>query len=105
MRFSPRHETSGTELPCRTVLPCRTYGLAGRTQRNPSVNRGTSIGLRFDCQCTVQELQPLLHADQAQPSALLCYVEVKACAGVFHRQMNLIRRSPQAHLEVPRPTV
>ncbi|HEY4780841.1 MAG TPA: response regulator, partial [Chthoniobacterales bacterium] len=45
--FAPARDV-GTELPCRTVLPCRTYGLAGRTQRNPSVNRGTSIGLRFD---------------------------------------------------------
>ena len=69
------------------------------------MDRGASLGLRFDGKGSVQKFQPLLHADEAKPPALLCRFAVKACAGIPNRQMNLLRSSPQSQLEVPYPTV
>jgi hypothetical protein len=69
------------------------------------VDRGTTLELRFDCKRSVQEFQPLLHADEAKPSALLCRFRVKAHAGIRNREMNLTRRCPQSHFEVPYSTV
>jgi len=69
------------------------------------VDRGTALGLRFDGKRSVQDFQPLLHADEAKPSAFLSRFIVKARAGIRNREMNLTRRSPQLHFEVPYPTV
>src|SRR5580765_2247965 len=82
-----------------------TYGLASRTERQAGVNRGATLGLRFDKKRSIQQFQPLLHADETQPAALLCCFAVKARSGIPDRELNLIRRPPQSHFEVPCPAV
>ena len=65
------------------------------------MDRGTTLELRFDRQRSLHQLQSLPHADEAKTSALPCRFAVKAHAGIPYCEMNLIRRSPQAHFEVP----
>jgi hypothetical protein len=60
---------------------------------------------RCPCMNSLQEFQPLLHADETKTSALLCRFAIKAHAGIHNREMNLVRRFPQSHFEVPYPTM
>ena len=79
--------------------------MAARTERHSSVDRGTTLGMRFDCKRSVHHFHSLVHADEAKPRARLCRFLVKPCAGILNREMNLIRRSPQSHFKVSYSTV
>ena len=86
----------------RNLSPNET---ASRTERHSSVDGCALLRLRFDRKHSLVQSHPLLHADQAEPPAPLCGFAIKTCAVVSHREVNLIRRSPQAHFDVPRPAV
>src|SRR3977135_3573270 len=82
-----------------------THGVAPQTERNASVDRGTTFGLGVDGKAALNELQPLLHVVATKPSARLCRFEIKAHAAITDREMNLIPRSIQLHIELPHPAV
>src|SRR5256886_7155810 len=69
------------------------------------MDHGAALGLRFNCKGSVHQFQSLLHADEPKTTALLRRFGVKACAGILHWEMNLIRCSPQSYFEVSYPTV
>jgi hypothetical protein len=88
----------------RVISGLNTHGIAFSTERQAGVDRRTTFGLRFDGERSLYQLQPLFHADEAKPSTHL-RLSVKTDAAVTHTELNLIRRSPQAHFEVLYPTV
>ena len=53
----------------------------------------------------MQELQTLLHADEAKPTVCLSAFQIKADARIADGEVNLIWCSPQSHFEVPHSTV
>src|SRR6266566_3296915 len=61
------------------------------------MDHGAALGLRFNCKGSVHQFQSLLHADEPKTTALLRRFGVKACAGILHWEMNLIRCSPQSY--------
>ena len=63
------------------------------------MDRRTSLGLRFDGKDSLHEFQSLLHAIETKPSTFPCPFAVKASAGVAHRKMNFVGRTPQSHAE------
>ena len=72
-----------------SIVTRQPDGIALRTERNASVDRGTTLGLRFDPKSSVQQLQPLLHAGQAKTSAR-CHRTVKSQSRIPNCEMNLI---------------
>src|SRR5882762_7258331 len=82
-----------------------THGVAPQTERNASLDRGTTFVLGVDGKTSLNEFQPLLHVVEAKPPARLCRFEIKAHAAITDREMNLIRRSIQLHIELPHPAV
>lgn len=92
-----------TSIDPRRSSP-RNLGLnetVSRAERYSSVDRCAMLWLRFDGKRSLVEFQPLLHADQTQPSTSLCDFAVKANTAVTHREMNFIRGSPQTYFDVP----
>lgn len=65
------------------------------------MDRRTTFGLGGDGKTALNEFQPRPHVVQTKPSARLCRFEIKAHAAITDREMNLIRRSIQLHLELP----
>jgi len=61
--------------------------------------------LRIDGKAALHEFQSLLHAVETKPSPRPCRCETKAHPAVTDREMNLIRRSSQLHIELPHPAV
>ena len=53
----------------------------------------------------MQELQALLHANEAKPSTCLRGFYIKADARIANGEVNFIWCSPQLHFEVPHSTV
>src|SRR5260221_12671045 len=82
------------------ILARHRYGIAFRIEWHASVKHRTTLGLRFDRECSLQKFQPLFNSDQTEALARPGCFEVKAGAGVADRKMNLIRRSPQLHFEL-----
>src|SRR5438309_1593341 len=78
-------------------------GVAPQTERNASVDGGTTFGLRVDGKAALNEFQPLLHSVETKPSARFCGFEIKTHSAITDREMNLIRRSMQLHIELPHP--
>ena len=50
----------------------------------------------------MDQFQTFLHASEAQAAARNCLFGVKANSRIAHRQLNLIRCTVEANLEVPR---
>src|SRR5689334_18668240 len=57
------------------------------------------VGLRFNGERSVEQFQALFHTDESQAAVLSGCFAVKSCAGIAHREVDLVRRAPQAHLE------
>ena len=69
------------------------------------MDRRTTRGFGVDGKTALHEFQSLLHVVETKPSARLCRFEVKAYAAVPDREMNLIRRCPQSHIELSYPAM
>src|SRR5271167_1829743 len=72
-----------------------------RNYRHESMDRCTALGLGFNRERPVQDFQPLIHANETEPPACFCCPLIKAGSEVANRKMNLIRRTPRSHFELP----
>lgn len=85
----------------RLLTPEYRHGVALQTERNASVDRGTTFGLGVDGDAALHEFQPLLHVGETKPSPRVCRFEIKAHTAITDCEMNFIRRSIQLHIELP----
>ena len=77
-------------------------GPSAKVQRNSGANYGAAPRLGIYEKLSMDQFQTFLHASEAQAAARNCLFGVKANSRIAHRQLNLIRCTVEANLEVPR---
>ena len=63
------------------------------------MDRRAGPGLRFDQQFTIDQLQPFLHAGEAEPASFYGLVAIKANPRIMDSQNDIIRFAAERHLE------
>jgi hypothetical protein len=69
------------------------------------VNRGAALQLRVNEEFSVNQLDPLLHADEPNPSAGPASRDVKTCPVIGDAQVNFPVVPAKLYLELPRAAV
>src|SRR5688572_29480440 len=75
------------------------------TNRRAGQNGGATCRLRLDEQLATYELQPFLHAGQAESQASIRRVHVEANSFITNGELDEVPGSAKMHAEMPDPAV